>query len=119
MKTPTGFSIGPYVLVSLDVVLATYAGVSPHEPIGEPVYPHWQLVERVLRSGRRVNVLTWRVPGLVIAWMERAKLTHIAMHQGFDVVNAMPDGLPEAWISPRACSIDQLEKYGGGDDGEG
>ena len=87
----------PYVLFLLDGPLALYAGVSPHEPIGEPVRRSWDVLFDVLEKGYEVRVMTWRDPGLVWAWLARAQLMQRLQDLAtFDVVNDMPQAVPRA-----------------------
>jgi hypothetical protein len=95
------FPMVPYVLWILDGGLANYAGVSPHEPIGEPDITSWGLFETVLGKGYDVVILTWRDPGLVYAWIERAKLQDLVMRPEVYVQSNMPAGLPVAWVTGR------------------
>ena len=90
----------PYALIVLDGPLALYAGVSPTEPIGEPVRSTWELALQALEKGYAVRVLTWRDPGLVWAWMDKAKLLEtFSRHRLFDVTNTMPEGCPIVWVT--------------------
>lgn len=91
----------PYVMMALDDVLALYAGVSPEEPIGEPVWFGWLAVRTALDRGYEVAVLTWRDPALVHAWMDRAKLTDLYQHDGFMVTRDHPIGRPALWCVNR------------------
>lgn len=100
MRDPTVLSpTRPYLLWVLDGVLANYAGVSPEEPIGEPRYYAWNLLHEAQQKGYDSIILTWREVGIVVAWMERAKLDPLLQGFGLQITNSMPVGLPRLWIT--------------------
>lgn len=93
----------PYLLWTLDGALANYAGVSPDEPIGEPHQRSWELLAGALDRGYDVVVLTWRDPGLVHAWMEKARLNRLALN--FRIENTMPHGRPVLWVTGQGIEL--------------
>jgi hypothetical protein len=88
----------PYVLWALDGALARYAGVSPDEAIGEPSQQNVDILFGVLAKGYRVVLITWREPGIVWTWLDKAKLQSLGSRD-FAIQNDMPWGRPVVWVT--------------------